>query len=135
MRPVKLKRNIVEEMFRHAREEWPLECCGLLSGYSGVISKIQRMSNALKSSDKFFMEPVELIEFFKSLRDAESEHLGIYHSHPFSEAIPSRRDREESGYPRCPFFIVSLKSFEAPLLKAFSLKEDPALEWPLEILD
>jgi [CysO sulfur-carrier protein]-S-L-cysteine hydrolase len=134
MDPIKIKRNILEDLIRHALTEWPLECCGLLSGVQGVISRLHRMNNTLNSTKSFFMDPEELIAVFKEIRMNGSVHLGIYHSHPASEPFPSRRDIEEAYYPACPFFIVSLKSFKSPLLKAFSLSENRVVEWPLEIL-
>jgi proteasome lid subunit RPN8/RPN11 len=121
MHSVKIKKNILSQMIQHAERESPLECCGLLSGESEVINAIHPMTNRLESSVRFEIEPVELFQFFKNLRKSGKAHLGIYHSHPSSDPHPSPTDIEESFYPDCSYFIVSLKNPRSPEVRAFQL--------------
>ena len=81
------------------------------------------MSNHAQSDVRFEMDPMELFQFFRSLRATENVHLGIYHSHPSTEAYPSTTDVQESFYPDCSYFIVSLKDPEAPQVRAFQIED------------
>ena len=118
---VQIKREILEAIVRHAEEEAPRECCGLLMGQGEIITHHRPMKNVLASNVRYEMEAQALFQFFKDLRAANQKHLGIYHSHPVSEAYPSETDVRESFYPDCTYFIVSLKNPSLPLVRAFRL--------------
>ena len=133
MATVQIKSKILEAIIRQAKEEAPRECCGLLMGQGEVITHHQPMKNALESSVRYAMEPRELFQFFKDLRAANQKHLGIYHSHPASEAYPSETDVRESFYPDCAYFIVSLKNSGSPQVRAFRIVN--AVVEELEIIE
>ena len=121
MATVQIKTEILEAIVRHAEEEAPRECCGLLMGQGEIITHHRPMKNVLASNVRYEMEAQALFQFFKDLRAANQKHLGIYHSHPASEAYPSETDVRESFYPDCTYFIVSLKNPNLPLVRAFRL--------------
>jgi [CysO sulfur-carrier protein]-S-L-cysteine hydrolase len=135
MEPVLIKKKILEAMIHHAREEAPLECCGLLTGTGKTITHLTRMTNVLSSEQRYSMDPQSLFSFFKHLRSLKLRHLGIYHSHPASEAYPSRIDVDESYYPECAYLIVSLKDTQSPSVRAFSIADRSVVERELHILD
>src|SRR5438093_2930058 len=114
MEQVVIKKEILEAIVQHAREEAPLECCGLLMGASETITHQRRMVNVLQSPDRYSIDPQALFDFFRDLRSLQLRHLGIYHSHPASAAYPSQTDVDESYYPDCTYFIVSLKDLQFP---------------------
>ena len=99
-------------MVEHARREYPLECCGLLSGSGGNIDGIRATGNQRQSREEFFVPVEELFAFFSGLRRSGKEHLGIYHSHPTSRSRPSSRDVAQFHYPEVSYWIVSLKGVE-----------------------
>ena len=105
-------------MVEHARREYPLECCGLLSGSGGNIDGIRATGNKRRSREEFFVPVEELFAFFRGLRRSGKEHLGIYHSHPTSRSRPSTRDVAEFHYPEVSYWIVSLKGTE-PDIRCF----------------
>ncbi|MSO21944.1 MAG: M67 family peptidase [Acidobacteria bacterium] len=123
MAAVQIKREILEAIVRHAQEEAPLECCGLLMGEGEIITRQRPMQNVLESNVGYAMEAQALFRFFKDLRSANQKHLGIYHSHPATEAYPSETDVRESFYPSCAYFIVSLKNPESPQVRAFRIRD------------
>ena len=108
----------MEKMVEHARREYPLECCGLLSGGGWAIDGIQTTGNQRQSRSEFSIPVEELFAFFKGLRRSGKEHLGIYHSHPTSRSLPSSRDVAEFHYPEVSYWIVSLKG-EEPDVRCF----------------
>jgi len=135
MKPVLISKEILEAMVQHAREEAPLECCGLLTGAGEQITHLTRMNNVLRSDRRYSMDPKSLFSFFKHLRSVRLKHLGIYHSHPSSEAYPSRIDVDECYYPECAYLIVSLKDTQSPSVRAFSISDQSVAERDLQIVD
>jgi len=109
---VSIGKEILTAMLAHAREVWPLECCGFLTGQGARTSGIRRATNQLVSGTAFFVPPEELFEFFRGLRASAEEFTGIYHSHPRSPAAPSPRDIAEFHYPDVCYWIISLAEEE-----------------------
>jgi len=124
MAAVQIKRQLLEAVVRHAQEESPRECCGLLMGEGEIVTHHRPMTNVLESNVRYAMEAQALFQFFKDLRAANQKHLGIYHSHPASEAYPSETDVRESFYPDCAYFIVSLRSPRSPQVRAFRIMSE-----------
>ncbi len=118
---VQIEAAIIDSMVEHARLEAPLECCGLLMGQAGRITRLRRMRNQAQSPIRYEMAPAELFQFFKDLRGSGLRHLGIYHSHPSSEAFPSATDIAQAFYPDCTWFILSLLAPGHPSVRAFSI--------------
>jgi [CysO sulfur-carrier protein]-S-L-cysteine hydrolase len=135
MESVMIKKEILEAMVQHAREEAPLECCGLLMGASETITHQRRMVNVLQSPNRYSIDSQALFDFFRDLRSLQLRHLGIYHSHPASEAYPSKTDVDESYYPDCTYFIVSLKNMQSPGIRAFKLAHRSIQEEKLQVID
>ncbi len=96
-------------MVQHAVEDSPLECCGLLAGRDGIVSARYPLQNTLASPTAYSADVGDLFCAFKRLRTECLELLAIYHSHPDSEPIASRRDLEEWHYHDCMMLIIGLK--------------------------
>ena len=130
---IRVRAEIVEEMLRIARSEPRIECCGLLAGVGGVISKIFPAKNALASPTAYDVAPQELFQLFRRMREEGLEHLGIYHSHPSSENVPSPRDIELAAYPNEGYFIISLLPATPRPVRAFSIRDGHVQELKIEI--
>jgi len=109
MSKVTIQAFVLAAMLEHAREAWPIECCGLLTGQGTHTSGIRRATNERLSTSTFFIPPPELFDFFRSLRATGEEFTGIYHSHPNGPAIPSTRDTQEFHYREVCYWIISLE--------------------------
>jgi len=131
---IRVRVRIVEEMLRIARSEPGMECCGLLAGAGGVITKIFPAKNALASPTAYDVAPEELFQLFRRMREEELEHLGIYHSHPSSENVPSPRDIELAAYPNEAYFIISLLPGAPRPVRAFSIRDGHVQELEIEIV-
>lgn len=132
---VSIKKEIVEAIIQHARDDFPLECCGLLMGQGNLISHLRKMKNALQSPVRYSIEPQALLHFFKELRSLQLIHLGIYHSHPISEAYPSLVDINQAYYPDCTYFIASLRDPLSPSVRAFSILNETVREKEIQAID
>lgn len=76
----------------------PYEVCGLLIGtiYADIVyvEKIQPITNIRMSKVSFELEPMELYNVWNTYEKEGKDIVGIYHTHPFSSAIPSMWDIE-----------------------------------------
>jgi proteasome lid subunit RPN8/RPN11 len=131
---IRVRAGIVEEMLRIARSEPRMECCGLLAGVGGVISKIFPAKNALASPTAYDVAPQELFQLFRRIREEGLEHLGIYHSHPSTENVPSPRDIELAAYPNEAYFIISLLPAAPRPVRAFYIRDGHVQELKIEIV-
>jgi proteasome lid subunit RPN8/RPN11 len=104
--PAALRRALEE----HARTEAPNEACGLLAFRDGVAERYLPGRNALASPYRFQLEPGDPGDFF--LED-EGYELAVFHSHPETEARPSRTDIANIGlWASRPYLILSLARAE-----------------------
>lgn len=119
-----LRRALVEEMYAHAREASPEECCGLLGGRGFEALSVYRLRNvAGDASVAYEAAPEDLFAAQRRMRERGEELLGIYHSHPRSEdPVPSPTDVKLAFYPSALYFIVGLGGAE-PALRAFRISE------------
>ncbi len=122
--PITLLRAHVEEMYAHAREASPSECCGLIGGASeGRACSIYRLRNV--ASDPLIAyeaAPKDLFAAQRLMRERGEQLLGIYHSHPRSaDPAPSETDVRLAYYPSATYFIIGLEG-EA-IVRAFRLSE------------
>jgi proteasome lid subunit RPN8/RPN11 len=132
---IRIRAGIVEEMLRHARSEPGMECCGLLAGAGGVITRIFPAKNALASPTAYEVAPQELFQLFRQMREEDLDHLGIYHSHPASENVPSPRDIELAGYPNEAYFIISPLPAAPHPVRAFSIQDGGVEELEIVVAD
>jgi [CysO sulfur-carrier protein]-S-L-cysteine hydrolase len=125
--PAELPRELLLEVFQHARECYPEECCGLLTGteHDGPLhvvrcanvqsQRVARGESNLDASRAFWIDEQELLH---ALREAESvgeRLLCIYHSHVDAAAYLSHTDvagalgpDAEPLYPGAAQLVVSI---------------------------
>lgn len=129
---VRLPAEMRDEIIAHARSEAPRECCGIIGGVDGELRELYRLTNTYPGVDFYEPDPTELYERYRDLDSRGLEIAAIYHSHPVSQAYPSRRDVEHAGWPDSVYFICSLEHPEQPVLRAFRIVDEQITE--LEIV-
>ncbi len=110
---------VLEGMIEHARLASPIEACGFLAGGGTVIDRLIRASNELNSPTGFSVPVAELFDLSRLLRAEGLSLRGIYHSHPATAPVPSRRDYECFFHPEVTCWIVSLAT-NPPDIRCFS---------------
>jgi proteasome lid subunit RPN8/RPN11 len=123
--PILLRREHVDEMFAHARQASPAECCGLLGGREEESARsVYRLRNvAADPLVGYEAAPEELFAAQRMMRERGEELLGIYHSHPrSSDPFPSETDVRLAYYPTAIYFIIGLAAV-AETLRAFRISE------------
>jgi proteasome lid subunit RPN8/RPN11 len=120
--PDETRRALVE----HARAEAPNEACGLVALRDGIAERYVPGINELASPYRFHWRPVDPSDGF--LED-EGYEIAIFHSHPETEAKPSRTDIANIGeYEGYPYLIYSLARDE---LRAWRIEAGAVTEEPL----
>ena len=113
------------ELHAHAAAEAPHECCGVIVFRDGVAERYVRGRNRLASPTLYELEIDPEIWFLED----DGFELAVFHSHPETEPIPSRTDRERSGlWAGKPFLIYGLKLEQ---LRAWRITLQDAEELPL----
>ena len=130
---ITLLREHVEEMFAHAREAAPAECCGLVGGGNERARAVYRLRNVARDPlVGYEAAPEELFAAQRRMRERGQELLGIYHSHPrASNPVPSDTDVRLAYYPSAVYFIIGLGAGRAAL-RAFRISERDARWEPVE---
>jgi len=125
--PILLLPEQVDEMFAHAREASPSECCGLVGGYGERARSVYRLRNvAANPFVGYEAAPEELFAAQRYMRERGEELLGIYHSHPRAAVpTPSATDVRLAYYPSAIYFIISLGA-DVETMRAFRISERDA---------
>ena len=119
----------VEEMFSHAREESPRECCGLLIGSGDVVARTIRAANIDPNSTRYLIDPADQFSAIRLARVEGLEVIGAYHSHVASAATPSQTDIAEArNGPDFLYVIVSLSDDE---VGAYRVENGRPVQLPL----
>ena len=120
---IRIQNDALLRLIEHAEKEPRKECCGLLAGGSGVITRVFAVTNAAADPAKSYeIAPKELFPLMRELRAAGLEMMGIYHSHPNGNNEPSPLDIERSYYPDAAYFILS-PSTNTAAVRAFSIRD------------
>ena len=130
---VKVPAPVRRAMITHARSTYPEEACGLVAGPSSADLRMAYcLTNRDKSPYRFTVDPAE---HYRTIRHAERrgwEVVGVFHSHPHSEAWPSAADVAGALDPEWVYLVVSLASSDEPDVRAYELRDGSAVERPIE---
>lgn len=133
---VRIPEAIYEAMAAHVVEDYPNEACGALGSKGGLVVKHYPAANAAEQPDDFsIIAPDALLDIFDDIETYEGEMI-YYHSHPKSEAYPSRRDKDWAKRNQLLYIIFSHRYYpEPPYARVFRVNEDDSVaEGQIEIL-
>jgi proteasome lid subunit RPN8/RPN11 len=108
---------VLDAMLAHSWVELPNECVGFLAGTIadgvGSVTQCLPLVNELQSPTEFLTEPRSVLTAFRAMRESGTDVLAVYHSHPTSPPVPSKKDVERNTYgPDVAWVIVGLASGE-----------------------
>lgn len=130
-----LPRSFIDEMFAHALEDNPDECCGIIAGQGQTPIKLFRTTNSEHSPYRYNVEPRELLRVHREIEANDWDLLGIYHSHTGTDARPSPTDiRLAANWPSALYLIVSLAEGPEPVLRAFRIEEGTPEEEEINVV-
>ena len=131
---LRIPKTIYQKMLDHAEREWPLECCGILSGKEKTAQKAFELKNTEDSPVVYSMSPQEQMEVFEEMEKESMEMIAIYHSHPKTIPFPSETDVRLTFYPDVSSVIISLKEKENPVMKAFQISKEAIYLEEIEVI-
>jgi proteasome lid subunit RPN8/RPN11 len=89
-----LSQSIKKTLIQHTENENPNESCAILYGNDDTVSDVFLTKNIEESPVNFTISNDQLIEGYKMAEDKKLHVIGIFHSHPNSEAYPSSTDKK-----------------------------------------
>jgi len=104
----------------HAENKNPNESCALLYGNDETVSEVFLTKNIEESPVNFTISNEQLIEGYKIAEERKLQVIGIFHSHPNSEAYPSSTDKKFMHSNPVVWIIYSgvNKNFKAYVLES-----------------
>ncbi len=119
MQKIKLSETDKKILSEHSENQKPNESCAILFGKNDQVLDLFLTENIEKSSVNFTISNEQLIEGYKIAEEKEMEVIGIFHSHPDSDAFPSNTDKKFMQSNPVAWVIYSgiNKNFRAYLLE------------------
>lgn len=131
---LKIPESISNTLLDTARQQAPLEACGLLAGKDGEIKRFYQMTNVDKSSEHFSMVLEEQFSVIRDVRQRGLDLMAIWHSHPFTPARMSAEDIRLAYTPGVVYLITSLVVPEKNAHHGFIIEDNSPKEIPILIL-
>jgi proteasome lid subunit RPN8/RPN11 len=136
---VRILAAVLIELQKFAAVNIAHECCGLLAGRDGTITKVLPAANAAANpATSYEIAPEDVFRLIREIRESGLQMMGIYHSHPRGKNEPSARDIELAYYPGAAYFIiapagvppedVSRRAETQSPVRAFSIREGASTE-------
>lgn len=124
-----LSKNDYEKILAHAKNEAPVEACGLIageiSGNDKIVKKVYILTNTDHAEEHFTIDPKEQLSAIKDMRANGLVPLGNWHSHPVSPSRPSDEDKRLAYDSSASYLILSLMNNQ-PVLNSFHIEGDKA---------
>ena len=128
MQKIKLTESDKKILSEYSENQKPNESCAILFGKDDQVLDLFLTENIEKSPVNFTISNKQLIEAYKIAEEKKMEIVGIFHSHPDSDAYPSNTDKKFMQSNPVAWIIYSgiNKNFRAYLL------ESDIVEIPIE---
>ena len=121
-----------DKLVAHAIEQQPSESCAMLFGKKvgddWNVKEVFLTQNMDNSQTNFTISPEELLKGYQIAQKNQLEVVGVFHSHPNSDAIPSNTDKKFMQNNPVPWIIFSGVNNN---LKAYLLDPD-VIEIPIK---
>ena len=132
MESIVLTQKEKDKLIAHAIEQQPNESCAMLFGEKiddvWNVKEVFLTENIDKSQTNFTISPEELLKGYQLAEKMHLELVGVFHSHPNSDAIPSSTDKKFMRNNPIPWIIFSGVNNN---LKAYLLDSD-VIEIPIK---
>lgn len=136
---MKIRRQDLEVIYAQARQEYPAECCGILTAADAdapsQVHRCRNIQDELHAKDPeqypreariaYFIDPQELFQVVSGAEKSGGTVTGFYHSHIDCDAYFSDEDKEramawdEPAYPDAVYVVVAVYADGIRATKAF----------------
>jgi len=127
--------DLVDLIVAHARQDHPDEACGVIAGPAGSDrpERLVPMVNAERSPTFYRFDSLEQLAVWREMDERDEEPVVIYHSHPATEAYPSRTDVAYAGEPTAHYVVVSTRDPDQIELRSFRIADGEVTEEEVQI--
>ena len=94
MQKIKISSSDKKILSEYSENQKPNESCAILFGKKDQVSDLFLTKNIEESPVNFTISNEQLIEGYKIAEEKELDVVGIFHSHPNSDAFPSNTDKK-----------------------------------------
>ncbi len=131
---LKIRRELVDAMVDHAREDHPDEACGVIAGPVGSDSpqRFIPMVNAARSTTFYEFDSTDLLRLYREMDSRDEEPVVIYHSHTATAPFPSRTDISYASEPNAHYVLISTREAAAEV-RSFRIIDSEVTEEIVEI--
>ena len=131
MQKIILKQSDKKILAQYSENQEPNESCALLFGKQNQVLDIFLSKNIDESSVNFTISNEQLIEGYNMAEQKKMDVIGIFHSHPNSDAFPSNTDKKFMKINPVVWVIYSgiNKNFRAFILGSDSEETPIDDEW------
>jgi proteasome lid subunit RPN8/RPN11 len=125
---VRMNSKFYGELTRYCRSKLPEEACGFINGCpieDGFLATqfLPVTNNALNPQEHFTMNPPEIVPILYKKEPSLQQIIGIFHSHPSTEAVISQEDGFTQRHTLPTYWIFSYQHPSAPVLQIFNIKK------------
>ncbi|MCH8293547.1 M67 family metallopeptidase [Candidatus Poribacteria bacterium] len=152
---LELRGETLDEIYAHAREEFPDECCGVIlsSGDVEFVRRCRNVQNERHAEDPetyprdartaYLMAPDDLIKIHKESETENRPIKAFYHSHPNHDAYFSEKDKADATawgepmYPDAAYIVISIYDRVVKTKEAFAWSDTAGdfVEMPINVKD
>jgi proteasome lid subunit RPN8/RPN11 len=131
---LQLTKEQLDRIVAQGREGKPLEICGLMAGKtdgeSTLVTEIYPAESDDKSELTYTVNARDYMHAEKAARQAGTQLIGIYHTHPATQPYPSPTDvrqahwgeSDDLTFPGFSYLIVSLRDVENPEARSYKIE-------------
>jgi proteasome lid subunit RPN8/RPN11 len=128
---MRIAAELLEEIVKHALEEAPNECCGVVSARGGDSAEavaVHRATNTAASPLRFEIDAREVLALTQEIEREGLELRAIYHSHTRTAPYPSQTDINfAANWPGVEWIIVGLDG-GAPEVRSYVIDDGDVAE-------
>ena len=128
---MKIASPLLDEIVKHALEEAPNECCGVVAARGASppeAAAVHRARNIAASPLRFEIDAREVLELTQAIERDGYELRAIYHSHTRTAPYPSQTDINfAANWPGVEWIIVGLDG-GAPEVRAYLIEDGTVAE-------
>lgn len=131
-----LTRAQMDAMLEHARQEHPVESCGIIAGRCGsdTPETVIPMTNMANSETYFRFDSRQQLQVWRQMDEDDCEPIVLYHSHSGSRAYPSRDDLAFALSPQTHHVIVSTSPESFLEVRSYRYLEGRAVEETIKVI-
>ncbi len=132
-----IRRDLVDAMIEHARQDHPDEACGVIAGPLGsdTPTRFIPMDNAARSTTFYEFDSKDLLRLYRQMDDNDEEPVVIYHSHTATQAYPSRTDVSYASEPNAHYVLLSTREDQVTEVRSYRIVDAEVTEEEVQIVE